>query len=143
VQKLFTKSIPSFANLSITGVGLTDLSQPLYAPIACGAWSSVKTNKILGLEGVLLHVECRRKSKLMIRTILFLFIIEAGLVIKKTKGTVLPNGASQDMHSYAPLKAGKINLDNTFFTFLLNNSNNLPKKRQFDVIHSTRADGPR
>jgi hypothetical protein len=86
----------------------------------------VKTNKILGLEGVLLHVECRRKSKLKIRTILFLFIIEAGLVIKKTKGTVLPNGASQDMHSYDPLKAGKINLDNTFFTFLLNNSNNLP-----------------
>lgn len=47
------------------------------------------------------------------------------------------------MHSYDSLKAGKINLDNTFFTFLLNNSNNLPEKGQFDLIHSTRADGPR
>ena len=78
-----------------------------------------------------------------LRTTLFFFITEAGLVFKKTKGTVLPNGASQDMHSYDSLKTGKINLDNTFFTFLLNNSNNLPKKGQFDLIHSTRADGPR
>jgi hypothetical protein len=47
------------------------------------------------------------------------------------------------MHSFKMLKAGKINLDNTFFTFLLNNSNNLPKKGQFDLVQSTRADGPR
>ena len=31
VQKLFTKTIPSFANLSITGVGLIDFNHPLYA----------------------------------------------------------------------------------------------------------------
>ena len=47
-QKLFSNSIPSLASLSMTGVGLTDFSQPLYAPMAWGAWSSVKTNKMLG-----------------------------------------------------------------------------------------------
>jgi hypothetical protein len=70
------------------------------------------------------------------RTILFLFIEKECLAFKKTKGTVLPNGASQDMHSYATLKAGKINLDNTFFTFLLNNSNNLPMINFTKVIAS-------
>ena len=128
--------MPSFANLSITGVGLTDLSQLLYAPIACGAWSSVKTNKMFGLEGVLPHAALKRKNKQKLRTTLFFLIIEAGLVIKKTKGTVLPNGASQDMHSYDSLKTGKINLDNTFFTFLLDYGSNLPIKNCVKFIPS-------
>ena len=33
-QKLFSNNIPSLASLSMTGVGLTDFSQPLYAPMA-------------------------------------------------------------------------------------------------------------
>jgi hypothetical protein len=72
---------------------------------------------MLGREGVLPHAVLKRKNKQKLRTTLFFFIIEAGLVFKKTKGTVLPNGASQDMHSYDSLKTGKINLDNTFLLF--------------------------
>ena len=34
VQKLLRKTTPSEAKESMQGVGLTDLSQPLYAPIA-------------------------------------------------------------------------------------------------------------
>ena len=48
VQKLFRKSIPSLASRSMFGVGSTTSNLPPYAPIACGAWSSLKTNRMLG-----------------------------------------------------------------------------------------------
>ena len=76
VQKLFTNTIPSFANLSMTGVGFTDFNHPLYAPIACGAWSSVKTKSMLGRLLVLPHKEIRKGITQRIRVICFIFGFE-------------------------------------------------------------------
>ena len=76
VQKLFTNTIPSFANLSMTGVGFTDFNHPLYAPIACGAWSSVKTKSMLGRSLVLPHKEISKGITQRIRVICFIFGFE-------------------------------------------------------------------